>query len=543
LSVPNFADLLERLVFTPGRNAKLALLRRWFDTQPDPERGLGLAALTEELVFTAAKPALVRDLVAARTDPVLLSLSHDYVGDFAETVALIWPERAGVNAPPPELAEVVERLEVTPKAELPALIAGWLDTLDASGRYALIKLLTGALRVGVSARLARVALAEWAGKPVEEIEEVWHGVAPPYGPLFRWLEGKGERPDPRDTPVFRPLMLAHPLEDADVAALDPSEWRAEWKWDGIRVQLAAGPGGRRIWSRGGEDVSGAFPEIAEAMDFHAVLDGELLVIRENGPGGGIVAPFADLQQRLNRKAVTPKMQRDYPVGVRLYDLLLDGNEDLRPLPFDERRRRLEAWTERVRPARMDLSAPIAFASFAQLGDIRAGARAAFIEGLMLKRANSPYLAGRVKGLWWKWKRDPLSVDAVMMYAQRGHGKRSSFYSDYTFGLWRPDGAGGEELVPVGKAYSGYTDQELVWLDRWIRNHTISRFGPVREVEKSLVLEVIFDAAQLSNRHKSGVALRFPRILRIRKDKPASEADRLENLMNLVEKGAAAGAAD
>jgi DNA ligase-1 len=543
LSVPAFADLLERLVFTPGRNAKLALLRRWFDTQPDPERGLGLAALTDELVFTAAKPALARDLAAARTDPVLLALSHDYVGDLAETVALIWPQREGVNAPPPDLSEVVETLEVTPKAELPALIAGWLDTLDASGRYALIKLLTGELRVGASARLTRLALAEWAGKPVEEIEEVWHGVAPPYLPLFRWLEGNAERPDPRGAPVFRPLMLAHPLEDADVAKLDPSEWRAEWKWDGIRVQLTAGPGGRRIWSRGGEDVSGAFPELVEAMNFHAVLDGELLVIREDGPGGGVVAPFADLQQRLNRKAVTPRMQRDYPVGVRLYDLLLEGDEDLRPLPLDERRRRLEAWMERNRPARMDLSAPIAFASFAQLAEIRAGARAASIEGLMLKRADSPYVAGRVKGLWWKWKRDPLSIDAVMMYAQRGHGKRSSYYSDYTFGLWRPDGSGGEELVPVGKAYSGYTDQELVWLDRWIRNHTVSRFGPVREVEKSLVLEVIFDAAQLSNRHKSGVALRFPRILRIRKDKPASEADRLENLMDLVEKGSAAEAAD
>jgi DNA ligase-1 len=539
LSVPAFAELLERLVFTPGRNAKLALLRRWFDTQPDPERGLGLAALTDELVFTAAKPALVRDLVASRTDPVLLALSHDYVGDLAETVALIWPQREGVNAPPPDLSEVVETLEVTPKAELPALIAGWLDTLDASGRYALIKLLTGELRVGASARLTRLALAEWAGKPVEEIEEVWHGVAPPYLPLFRWLEGRAERPDPRDAPVFRPLMLAHPLEDADVAALDPSQWRAEWKWDGIRVQLTAGPGGRRVFSRAGEDVSGAFPEIVEAMDFHAVLDGELLVIRE----GGQVAPFADLQQRLNRKAVTPRMQRDYPVGVRLYDLLLDGDEDLRPLPFDERRRRLEEWAERVRPARMDLSSQIAFASFAQLAEIRAGARAASIEGLMLKRADSPYLAGRVKGLWWKWKRDPLSIDAVMMYAQRGHGKRSSYYSDYTFGLWRPDGEGGEELVPVGKAYSGYTDQELVWLDRWIRNHTVSRFGPVREVEKALVLEVIFDAAQLSNRHKSGVALRFPRILRIRKDKPAGEADRLENLMNLVEKSTAAEAAD
>jgi DNA ligase-1 len=530
MSVPAFAALLERLVFTPGRNAKLALLRDWFATQPDPDRGVGLAALTEELAFTAAKPSLVRDLVAARVDPVLLALSHDYVGDFAETVALIWPQREGTNAPPPSLSEVVDALELTPKPELPALIAGWLDTLDAGGRFALIKLVTGGLRVGASARLARTALAEWSGKPLEGIEEVWHGVAPPYLPLFRWLEGRGERPDPRDAPVFRPLMLAHPLEDAGVAALNPEEWRAEWKWDGIRVQLTAGPGGRRIWSRGGEDVSGAFPEIVEAMDFHAVLDGELLVIRD-----GAVAPFADLQQRLNRKGVTAKMQRDFPVGVRLYDLLFEGHEDLRPLPFDTRRARLEEWVARVQPARMDLSPQIAFASFAQLAEVRAGARAASIEGLMLKRADSAYVPGRVKGLWWKWKRDPLSIDAVLMYAQRGHGKRSSFYSDYTFGLWRADGQGGEELVPVGKAYSGYTDEELGWLDRWIRNHTTARFGPVREVEKSLVLEVIFDAAQLSTRHKSGVALRFPRIARIRTDKPASEADRLENLMAHVQR--------
>ncbi|MCO6415648.1 cisplatin damage response ATP-dependent DNA ligase [Siccirubricoccus sp. KC 17139] len=528
MSLPAFAALLERLVFTPGRLAKLALLRDWYATQPDPDRGVGLAALTGELVFTAAKPALIRDMVAARTDPVLLALSHDYVGDFAETVALIWPEREGVNTPAPDLAEVVEALELTPKAELPGLIAGWLDALDATGRLALIKLITGGLRVGVSGRLARVALAEWSGRAVEEIEEVWHGVAPPYTALFHWLEGKAERPDPREAPVFRPLMLAHPLEDADLAALDPAQWRAEWKWDGIRVQLTAGPGGRRLWSRGGEDVSGAFPEIIEAMNFHAVLDGELLVVRE-----GEVAPFADLQQRLNRKVVTPKMQKDYPAGVRLYDLLFEGTEDLRGLPFDQRRARLEAWVARHAPARMDLSPQIAFASVAQLAEIREGARAASIEGLMLKRADSPYVAGRVKGLWWKWKRAPLSIDAVLMYAQRGHGKRSSFYSDYTFGLWRPDGQGGEELVPVGKAYSGYTDQELTWLDRWIRNHTTGRFGPVREVEKALVLEVIFDAAQLSTRHKSGVALRFPRIARIRTDKPASEADRLENLMSYV----------
>lgn len=533
LSLPAFAALLERLVFTPGRNAKLALLRQWFATQPDPDRGIGLAALTGELRFAAAKPALVRGLVAARTDPVLLALSYDYVGDLAETIALIWPPAHGANASPPTLAEIATELAATPKAALPARIAGWLDTLDGSGRLALIKLITGGLRVGVSARLARVALAEWSGEPVEAIEEVWHGVAPPYVSLFAWLERCGERPDPRGAPVFRPLMLAHPLEAADLAALEPAAWRAEWKWDGIRVQLAAGPGGAKLFSRGGEDISGAFPEIVAAMRFDAVLDGELLVVRD-----GVVAPFADLQQRLNRKTVSASMVRDYPVGVRLYDLLLEGLEDLRPLPLDARRARLEAFVLREAPARMDLSVPIAFASIAQLSEVRDGTRAASIEGLMLKRGDSPYVAGRVKGLWWKWKRQPLAIDAVLMYAQRGHGRRSSFYSDYTFGLWRPDGQGGEELVPVGKAYSGYTDDELTWLDRWIRNHTTGRFGPVREVEKALVLEVIFDAAQRSTRHKSGVALRFPRIARIRQDKPAAEADRLAGLLAQVA-GAAA----
>jgi DNA ligase-1 len=324
-------------------------------------------------------------------------------------------------------------------------------------------------------------------------------------------------------------MLAHPLEAADLAALKPEDWRAEWKWDGIRVQMVATGGGRRLYSRGADDISGTFPEIVEAMEFEAVLDGELLVVRDDG-----VAPFADLQQRLNRKVVSPKIMERFPVGVRLYDLLFDGTEDLRGLPFDERRTRLESWIGRVAPKRMDLSPLIRFSSLQELMVLRDGARAASIEGLMLKRGDSPYLPGRVKGQWWKWKRDPLTVDAVLMYAQRGHGKRSSFYSDYTFGLWR-----GDELVPVGKAYFGFTDQELTFLDRWIRNNTTARFGPVREVEKALVLEVAFDAVQLSNRHKSGVAMRFPRLARIRTDKPAAEADRLETLMALIEARSAA----
>ncbi len=534
-----FAALLERLAFTPGRHGKIALLRRYFATAPDPDRGIGLAAVTGELSFTAARPALLRDLAAARTDPVLFAWSYDYVGDLAETVALMWPE-APTHAAPPRLADVVATLAAAPRAALPEIVGGWLDACEASVRLALLKLITGGLRVGVSARLARVALAELAqgGIAPDAIEEVWHGLTPPYAALFAWIEGRGPRPDPAGAPVFRPPMLAHPLEPADFSALDPAALHAEWKWDGIRVQLVATAGGKRLYSRGAEDISAAFPEIIAAMDFAAVLDGELLVMRE-----GRVAPFADLQQRLNRKAVSAKLLRDFPAGVRLYDMLFDGTEDLRPLPFAARRARLEQWYARVRPPRMDLSEIIDFRSLAELAALRDGARAAAIEGLMLKRRDAPYVPGRPKGLWWKWKRDPLAIDAVLMYAQRGHGRRSSFYSDYTFGLWRDGADGAEELVPVGKAYSGFTDAELVWLDRWVRNHTVARFGPVREVEKSLVLEVAFDAAQLSSRHKSGVALRFPRIARLRTDKPAAEADRLDSLLRLVALAPAAGACD
>ena len=529
-----FADLLERLVFTPSRNAKIALLCRYFAAEPDPDRGIGLAAVTGELAFTVAKPGLIRALAAERTDPELFAWSYDYVGDLAETVALMWPEKP-TNAAPPSLAEVVEILETAPKADLPGHVAGWLDASEPSVRIALLKLITGSLRVGVSARLAKVALAEMTDGRVapDDVEEVWHGLAPPYLELFSWLEGRGPRPDPLDAPVFRPPMLAHPLEAADLAALDAHQYLAEWKWDGIRVQLVSTRGGKRLYSRTGDDVSAAFPEIVEAMDFHAVLDGELLVIRDRE-----VAPFADLQQRLNRRGVTARMMREFPAGIQLYDMLFDDHDDIRALPFDARRARLERWHGQVRPRRMALSPLIAFDSIAELSAIREGARAASIEGLMLKRRDSAYVPGRPKGQWWKWKRDPLTIDAVIMYAQRGHGKRSSFYSDYTFGLWNEDG----ELVPVGKAYSGITDAELAMLDRWVRNHTIARFGPVREVERAMVLEVAFDAAQLSTRHKSGVALRFPRIARIRSDKPAAEADQLETLVRLVGQPASAASA-
>ncbi len=318
-------------------------------------------------------------------------------------------------------------------------------------------------------------------------------------------------------------MLAQALEEGDLDGLDPRDYLAEWKWDGIRVQLVARGAENRLYSRSGDDIGGAFPDLLAAMPEDVTLDGELLVLRD-----GEVAPFNDLQQRLNRKAPNPKLLSEYPAAVRLYDILREGDEDLRALPFADRRQRLETWCDAAPRPGLDLSPLIPFASWDELKQLRAGARERGIEGIMLKRADSLYVAGRPKGPWFKWKRGALTIDAVLMYAQRGHGKRSSFYSDYTFGTWH-EGA----LVPVGKAYSGFTDEELRRLDKWVRDNTVNRYGPVREVAPSLVLEIAFDSVHRSTRHKSGVAMRFPRVHRIRWDKPFREADTLESLERLM----------
>jgi DNA ligase-1 len=521
--VNRFAALLDALLFTPSRNGKMRLMQEYFASVPDPDRGWALAALTGELVFDAAKPSQVRALAARCVDPDLLEWSYDFVGDLAETVSLIWPAAAGCEGHVPSLAEIVERLNGASRGEVGQLLGPWLDTLDSTGRWALLKLVTGSLRIGVSARLAKTALADWSGVAIDCIEESWHGMAPPYQPLFDWLEGRGPPPETGNLPTFYPLMLAQPLEDSDLAGLDPRDYLAEWKWDGIRVQLAARGPERRLYSRSGDDIGAAFPEVLEAMPAEVTLDGELLVLRD-----GEVASFNDLQQRLNRKTPNPKLLRDYPAAVLLYDILRQGDEDLRGFSFAERRRRLESWCARERRPTFDLSPLVPFTSWQELRELRDGARERGIEGLMLKRADSPYVAGRPKGPWFKWKRGALTLDTVLMYAQRGHGKRSSFYSDYTFGAWR-----GAELVPVGKAYSGFTDEELRRLDRWVRNNTVQRYGPVREVAPEVVLEIAFDSVHRSTRHKSGVAMRFPRIHRIRWEKPVGEADTVEALEKLL----------
>ncbi|MGE3916546.1 MAG: cisplatin damage response ATP-dependent DNA ligase [Hyphomicrobiaceae bacterium] len=525
-----FAALLDRLVYTPQRNAKLRLLTDYFRATPDPDRGYALAALTDGLAVRLPVRRTILELMERRFDAELFRMSRDYVGDTAETVALVWPRSGDLAepgaSPPLGLGEVAEDIRIMDRARLPERLEGWLDRLDATERWALLKLLTGALRVGVSSRLAKTAVAGLGVIDVAEVEEVWHGLRVPYLDLFAWLEGRGPRPDVTGAPVFRPPMLAQPIEEADWASIDLAAFAVEWKWDGIRVQLAAGRGEARLFSRTGDDIGPAFPDILMHASFEAVLDGELLVVRN-----GAVAPFNDLQQRLNRRLVTKRMLAEFPAHIRFYDALSLDGEDLRALPFEDRRQRLEAWHGRVRPPRSDLSEQLSVPDRSALDALWSGARAAEIEGLMLKRQASPYIAGRPKGHWYKWKRAPLTVDCVLMYAQRGSGRRSSYYSDYTFGLWSGDGH--QELVPVGKAYSGYSDAELVELDRWIRSHTTERFGPVRAVAPGLVLEVLFDAVQRSSRHKSGVAMRFPRISRIRWDKPAAEADRLEQLKALI----------
>jgi DNA ligase 1 len=602
-----FAELLDRLAYEPGRNNKLRLITAYFREVADPDRGYALAALTGALSFKHAKPGLIRDLIADRTDPTLFALSYDYVGDLSETVALMWPktpsaplpgatssplpprsggEGSGVgglsassrpqagtesaeppptpdpsppramragggeptavghnNPPPPTLTEVVTTLHTLGKTELPRQLARWLDELDETGRWALLKLVTGAMRIGVSARLAKTAAAALGDKEAHEIELLWPGLSPPYLDLFAWLEGRGDKPVNLDPAPFRPVMLAHAIEDSDFSNIQAADYIAEWKWDGIRIQAVSGKDARghivaRLYSRSGEDITKSFPDLLPSLHLQGAIDGELLVLRD-----GRVQSFNVLQQRLNRKVVSPKLIKDFPIHLRAYDLLGEGEEDLRTLPFAERRGRLEAFVKRLDDPRVDLSPTIAFDSWDALTAARAdpassgaGEDADAVEGVMLKRRDALYLPGRPKGQWWKWKRDPHIIDAVLMYAQRGHGKRSSYYSDYTFGVWT-SGEAGEELVPVGKAYFGFTDEELLQIDRFVRRNTTEKFGPVRHVvhepEQGLVLEVAFEGLQRSLRHKSGVAMRFPRINRLRWDKPPREADRLETLERML----------
>lgn len=525
-----FSDLLDALLFSPRRTVKLAHLVKWITATPDPDRGWALAALTSDLSFRSVKAGVVRDLAEQVTDPELFAQSYDFVGDLAETVALLWPEPVS-QAPieQPSLSQIVSALRDIKRDQAARQLAVWMNSMTVSERWALLKLATGGMRVGVSARLVRVAIAQAYQKDVAEIEGVWPLLEPPYSALFDWLDGRKPKPDAAGRAVFHPVMLASPVDEATLASLRLEDWLIEWKWDGARIQLVSADEGVKLFSRSGDDISAAFPELVKPMAWKGVLDGEILAGQPDQ-----IDSFNALQQRLNRKTASPKLQASSPVFLRFYDLLAVGEDDLRSQPLAHRRRRLDAESAKIDHEKFDLSVPLAISDHTGLAELRDNCRqGGLIEGVMLKARDSRYQAGREKGLWFKWKRDPLYADLVIMYAQRGHGKRSSFYSDFTLGAW----SGPESdpvLVPVCKAYSGFSDAELARLDKFVRENTTNKFGPVREVEQQLVVEVAFDSLHVSSRHKSGLATRFPRFHAIRWDKAAEDADHTDQLRAMID---------
>ncbi len=504
-----FARLVDSLALAPRPSVAAARLVHHFRTEPDPERGWAAAVLAGALPSRRVRSDRLRAMAAERIDSRLLALSQDYVGDVAEALGLAWP--APASAPPaPRLSSVARALAAAPAAQLPALLPGWLDGLDAPARRALLKLVSGGLRAGVSPCLVRRALAAFGGVPVARVEEVWHGLEPPYEALFAWLERRAARPRVDARTAFRPFMRATPLEGGEFAAHGPDAWRAEWKWDGVRVQIAAAG---RFYARSGDEIGAAFPEVLAGLAGDAVLEGELLVVRDDG-----AAPFDGLRRRLGRKTASRRMLADLPARVRLFDILYEREEDLRRLTFDERRARLEAWHAGAAPACLDLSPLLPFADRPALERLRARARRAGVAGLMLKRRDGRYEAGERSAAWLSWRLDPLRADCVLMYAGRGG------HAVYTLGCWR-----GDALVPVARTAAGMAAGDAARIDEWVGGNTVERHGPLRAVAPGLVLEIAFDSVAPAPRRKAGLALRAPRIVRVRWDMPPERAAGLETL--------------
>ncbi|MBL8831012.1 MAG: ATP-dependent DNA ligase [Rhodospirillales bacterium] len=479
----DFARLLAGLPHAPTDAAKTALLRDYFAQAGDPARGTGLGLLTGAIAPARVRPALLAGIAATRIDPVLFGLSRDFVGDLAETVALAWPEPPP-HATAPTLPETVALLRDSAKTDLPATVAGLLDRLDVDGRLALLKSILGGMRAGVSARLVKSALAAHGRKDAGEIEEIWPGLAPPYASLFAWLDGSGPKPAVDAASSFRPMMRARPLDPADLVRMDPAAWRAQWAGEGQRVQLAAAGGRARLWTLDGDEIGPAHPAFATA-DFDAVLDGTL------------------------------------KGSLRVHDLLAANGEDLRALPFDARRRHLETWFGNGADPRFELAQPVPFADWADLKALRARDAA----GLWLKRADGRYPDGE----FLEWKRDPHRIDAVLVYAQRGKGARGAFYSEFTFACRQDD-----RFVPVARVSAEGSDAELKRLDKFVRDNTVDRHGPVRVVTPRLVCELEFAGVKRSARHKAGIVLHEAQIARVRWDRPADEAGRIERLQAMVE---------
>jgi DNA ligase 1 len=536
-----FSELYEELDTTTSTNLKVAAMARYFANASPADAAWAVYILSGRRLKRFIGPALLRRwLVEESALPEwLVEECYASVGDLAETIALLLESEPSAAAVVPDLTLstwIDDRLlplrEVDEDQQRCAIVEWW-RTLPYRECFILNKLLTGELRVGVSELLVVRALSEVLqidrADVTRRIMGEWHPSA-----AF-WETLRSTAPPTSDPAAPYPFFLASPLE-GDPAALGAiSDWLAEWKWDGIRSQLIRRDGKCFIWSRGEDLVTERFPEIviaATRLRAGTVLDGELVAWRD-----GAIRPFADLQQRIGRKKLTPAILERVPVRFLAYDLLERNGVDLRPLPLRERREQLVALLQGA-PDTFGISAAVAAGSWEDLAKLREESRSRAVEGLMLKALDSPYGTGRQRGSWWKWKIDPYGFDGVMLYAQPGHGRRSNLYTDYTFGVWSNN-----ELVPVAKAYSGLSNTQIVDLDRWIRTHTTEKFGPVRQVEQTQVFELAYEGISVSSRHKSGIALRFPRIVRWRTDKPASEADKLSDLQSVLERQRRSGQAD
>jgi DNA ligase-1 len=533
-----FARLFERIDRTTSTNAKVEAMAEYFTSVPSEDAAWAVFFLTGRRLKRLIPGASIRDWTLAATglESWMIEECYAVVGDGAETAALMMDVAQtsldGPDRPDPGTADHLNLAawvqdRILPLKQLDPVTqqtraTEWLLALDRWQRFILLKLLTGELRLGVSQTLVVRALAQASELPSTTIAARLMGEWQPTPNWFAALVAPGETADDRSRPY--PFCLASPLED-DVTTLgEPSSWLIEWKWDGIRAQLVKRAGAAHLWSRGEELITHRFPEIDAAATRLAdgtVLDGEVLAFRDDRP-----LPFSALQQRIGRQKLVAQMVRTVPVVFMTYDILEREGADIRGEPLSTRRLALEHLL--AQPSILRISARVEPSSWQALAELRAESRMRGVEGFMIKRLDSRYGVGRKRGDWWKWKIDPYTIDAVLIYAQPGSGKRASLLTDYTFGVWDEG-----ELVPIAKAYSGLSNEEIGELDKWIRRHTQERFGPVRHVEPVHVFELGFEAIAPSSRHKAGVAVRFPRMLRWRKDKPVGEADTLATLKALI----------
>lgn len=523
-----FAGLFTEIDRSSGTNAKVAALARYFQEAPAPDRLWMVALFSGRRPRRTVTTTQLREWAAERAGLPLWLVDEAYpvVGDLAETIALILPPAPGGGTRSlSDWIGVLNGLGDRPEPEKRAAILDAWDQMDSTERLVFNKLLTGGFRIGISQKLMTRALARATGRDEADLT---HRLMGNWTPLDITWETLIEAENPgSDASRPYPFCLAHGLDTAPDQLGPPSDWRAEWKWDGIRGQLILRDGGHYLWSRGEELMTDRFPEFARARDFlpdGTVLDGEILA----WDGAGAM-PFNALQKRIGRKSVPKSLLTRAPAVLLAYDLLERAGADCRAEPFLRRRAALEHMLGDLPPeCPVRLSPQIGFEGWTELGTARDGARAHRAEGLMLKRADAPYNAGRRRGIWWKWKLDPLVVDAVMIYAQSGHGRRATLFTDFTFAVWD-----GDDLVPFAKAYSGLSDAEFAEITAWVRRNTLERFGPVRRVTPEHVFEIAFEGIHESPRHKSGLALRFPRMTRWRRDKPAGQANTLSDLRDML----------